>query len=45
MCSLAMEIIRGIAKFYNESESIEIISVSDPADERVQIKVEYWAQT
>lgn len=36
---LAVGIIRGIAKFYGESESIEIISLTDPDDERVQIRV------
>ena len=41
MASLAVGIIRGIAKFYNESEKINIIPMSNPDDERVQIRIEF----
>ncbi|MCD6019740.1 MAG: hypothetical protein K0S53_2861 [Bacteroidetes bacterium] len=41
MSALALGIIRGIAKFYNESDKINIIPLSDPNDERVQIRVEF----
>ena len=40
MGSLAVGIIRGIAVYYKEAESINIISLSNPDDERVQIRVE-----
>ena len=39
--SLAIGIIRGIAKHYNESERVHIIPKSNPDDERVQIRVEF----
>ncbi len=39
MGSLAVGIIRGIATFYDELDKIQITSLSDPNDERVQIKV------
>lgn len=39
MGSLAVGIIKGIAKYYNESEKITIQNMGDPDDERVQIKV------
>ena len=41
MGSLAIGIIRGIAVYYGESQNISVISMSEPADERVQIRVEY----
>lgn len=41
MASLATGIIRGIAKFYNESENVHIVPTSNPDDERVQIRVEF----
>lgn len=45
MGSLAIGIIRGIAKYYGESEYISVHPMSEPADERVQIRVEYCALT
>ena len=39
MGSLAIGIIKGIALFYNESTEISVIPVTDPDDERMQIKV------
>lgn len=41
MASLAIGIIRGIAVYYNESESISIIPTTNPDDERVQIRIEF----
>ena len=41
MASLAVGIIKGIAKHYNESEKIKVIPASDPNDERVQIRIEF----
>lgn len=41
MGALAVGIIRGIAKFYNESDRIKVIPISDPNDESVQIRVEF----
>lgn len=41
LASLAIGIIRGIAKFYKESERVQIIPKSNPDDERVQIRVEF----
>ena len=41
MGSLAIGIIKGIARFYNESEKVKVIPASDPNDERVQIRVEF----
>lgn len=40
MGSLAIGIITGIAKYYKEDSNIEIISLTPPDAERVQIKVE-----
>jgi hypothetical protein len=39
MGSLAIGIIKGIAKYFNEAERIQITSMSNPNDERVQLKV------
>lgn len=41
MASLAIGIIKGIAKYYHESDKISIIPTTNPNDERVQIKVEF----
>ncbi len=41
MGALAVGIIKGIATYYNEQDKIEIKSMSDPEDERVQIRVEF----
>jgi len=41
MGSLAIGIIKGIAKFYDESDKINVIPTSDQNDERVQIRIEF----
>jgi hypothetical protein len=41
MASLAIGIIRGIAKYHNESKKVLIIPKTNPNDERVQIRVEF----
>ena len=41
MASLAIGIIRGIAEYYRETDRIKIISMTDPDDERVQIRLEF----
>src|SRR5688572_1849446 len=41
LASLAIGIIKGIAKFYNESEKINVIPMSSENDERVQIRIEF----
>ena len=41
MASLAVGIIKGIAKYYNESEKVKVIPATDLNDERVQIRVEF----
>ena len=41
MASLAIGIIKGIAKYYNESHKVHVTSMTNPNDERVQIKVEF----
>ena len=41
MGSLAIGIIKGIAKYFNESDQVQITSLSNPNDERVQIKVKF----
>lgn len=41
MASLAIGIIKGIAKYYQESEKINVIPMSDLDDERVQIRIEF----
>lgn len=41
MGSLAVGIVRGIAKYYNESDKITIVPVSELDEERVQIRVEF----
>jgi hypothetical protein len=41
MASLAIGIIKGIAKYYNESDSVNVTSMSELNDERVQLRVEF----
>ncbi len=41
MASLAIGMIKGIAKFYNESEKLQITLNAESDDERVQIRVEF----
>lgn len=41
MSALALGIIKGIANYFGESESINIKPMSDPDAERVQIRVEF----
>lgn len=41
MGGVAVGIIRGIARYYNESDAIVIIPKTDPNAERVQIQVEF----
>jgi hypothetical protein len=41
MASLAIGIIKGIAKYYNESEKLRIVPNTRPNDERVQLRVEF----
>lgn len=41
MACLAIGIIRGIAKYYNESEKVNVIPLSNPDEERVQIRIEF----
>lgn len=41
MASLAIGIINGIAKYYNEADKVNVICLSDPDDERVQIRIEF----
>ena len=41
MASLAVGIIKGIAKYYNESSKVKIVPTTNPNDERVQIRVEF----
>ncbi len=41
MACLAIGIIKGVAAYYNELESIQIIPTTNPDDERVQIRVEF----
>lgn len=39
MGSLAVGIIKGIAKYYNEDKDIDVIPATEPDAERVQIKI------
>lgn len=41
MASLAIGIIRGIARHFNEEDVVKVIPRTDPKEERVQIKVEF----
>lgn len=41
MGSLAIGTIKGIAEYYNETESLTITPMSDPGDERVQIRLDF----
>ncbi len=41
MGALAIGIIKGIAKYFNESDLVFITSTTDPDAERVQIRVEF----
>ena len=43
LASLAIGIIKGIAAFYMEADSIEVKPTTEPDDERVQIRVEFKA--
>ncbi len=38
---LAIGIIKGIAKYYNESEKVIVIPKTNPNEDRVQIRVEF----
>ncbi len=40
MSCLALGIIKGIAKYYNETDTIKVFAMTDAEAERVQIKVE-----
>jgi len=41
MGSLAVGIINGIARHYNESDKVKVISNTNPDEERVQLRVEF----
>lgn len=41
MAALAVGIIKGIAKYYNETDIIKVIPTTDLDDERVQIRCEF----
>lgn len=41
MGSLAVGIIKGIARYYGEHDSIDVTPTTDPDDERVQIRVTF----
>ncbi len=41
LSALAVGIIKGIATFYKESELIDVTPMSEPQDERVQIRIEF----
>jgi hypothetical protein len=41
MASLAVGIIKGIAKYYKESDLVHVVPTTDPHDERVQIRIEF----
>lgn len=41
MGALAIGIIKGIAAYYNETDSITITPMSDPNDDRVQIRLDF----
>lgn len=41
LASLAIGIIKGIAKYYQESHRVQVIPITNPQDERVQIRVEF----
>lgn len=41
MAGVAIGIIKGIAKYYNESDQVKVIPLSKPEDERVQIRIEF----
>lgn len=45
MASVAVGIIRGIAKYYHESEKVKVTSLTAPDEERVQILVEFDNRT
>lgn len=44
MAGVAIGIIKGIAQYYHESELVTIIPVTQPEEERVQIKVEFMPE-
>jgi hypothetical protein len=41
LASLAIGIIKGIAKFYDETEKVHVVPMTNPNDERVQIRIEF----
>lgn len=41
MGSLAVGLIKGIARYYNEEKKVTVLPLSNPNDERVQIRVEF----
>ncbi|WP_207433843.1 heme NO-binding domain-containing protein [Sabulibacter ruber] len=41
MCGVAVGIVRGIAKYYNESDKVQVTRLTDPYAERVQILVDF----
>ena len=41
MASLAIGIIKGIAKYYKESDKVRVVTMSEPNDERVQLRVDF----
>lgn len=41
MGSLAVGIIRGIAQHYSEGDRVKVIPLTDPGEERVQIRIEF----
>ena len=41
MGSLAVGIIKGIANYYNERDKITVTALTNPDDEKVEIKVEF----
>lgn len=41
MASLAIGIIKGIAKYYNENNVVSVKTTTGPDDERVQIRIEF----
>lgn len=41
MGGLAIGIIKGIAKYFNESKQVHVLSMTNPNEEWVQLKVEF----
>ncbi|RNI31420.1 heme NO-binding domain-containing protein [Rufibacter latericius] len=44
MCGVAVGIVRGIAKYYNEGDYVVVTRMTDPFAERVQILVDFKKQ-